>query len=55
MSNKKQTAIDRFLNSEPVGQTKQRKVVLDSREGLIERIDKILVTKEGKQLLREQY
>jgi hypothetical protein len=56
MNNKKQSAIDRFLNSEPVGNSKQqKKVVLDSREGLIERIDKILVTKEGKQLLREQY
>ena len=32
-----------------------KKVVLDEREGLIERVDKILVTKDGKQLLREQY
>lgn len=32
-----------------------RKHVLDEREGLIERVDKILVTKDGKQLLREQY
>ena len=32
-----------------------RKHILDEREGLIERVDKILVTKDGKQLLREQY
>ena len=32
-----------------------KKVILDEREGLIERVDKILVTKDGKQLLREQY
>lgn len=31
------------------------KVMLDSREGLIERVDKIFITKDGKQLLREQY
>lgn len=56
MSNKKQSAIDRFLNTTPnQGSKQQKKFVLDEREGLIERIDKILVTKEGKQLLREQY
>jgi hypothetical protein len=32
-----------------------KKVVLDEREGLIERFDKIFVTKDGKQLLREIY
>lgn len=32
-----------------------RKQVLDEREGLIERVDKVFVTKDGKQLLREQY
>jgi hypothetical protein len=56
MSNKKQTAIDRFLNTTPTqGQKNSKKVVLDEREGLIERMDRILVTKDGKQLLREQY
>ena len=34
---------------------KSKKVVLDERSGLIERVDKILITKDGKQLLREQY
>ena len=32
-----------------------KKVILDEREGLIERVDKIYVTADGKQLLREQY
>jgi hypothetical protein len=32
-----------------------KKVVLDEREGLIERVDRIFVTADGKQLLREQY
>ena len=32
-----------------------KKVVLDEREGLIERVDRIYVTKDGKQLLREIY
>ena len=32
-----------------------KKVILDEREGLIERIDRILVTNDGRQLLREQY
>jgi len=32
-----------------------KKVILDEREGLIERIDRVFVTKDGKQLLRERY
>ena len=53
-NDKKQSAIDRFLKTtEPTKDSK--KFVLDEREGLIERIDKVLVTKDGKQLLREQY
>jgi len=57
MSNKKkQTAIDRFLNSgQPIKVRESKKAILDEREGLIERIDRIIVTKDGKQLLREQY
>jgi hypothetical protein len=34
---------------------KPKKVILDERSGLIERVDKIFVTSDGKQLLREQY
>ena len=32
-----------------------KEVTLNEREGLIERVDKIFVTQDGKQLLREQY
>jgi len=32
-----------------------KKVVLDEREGLIERVDKVYITKDGKLLLREWY
>ena len=53
---KKLSAIDRFLKAtEPTTVRESKKIVLDEREGLIERIDKVLVTKDGKQLLREQY
>lgn len=44
---------DKKVENENIKQSK--KVILDEREGLIERVDKILVTKDGKQLLREQY
>jgi hypothetical protein len=61
MENNVEKALDNFvgLPEEEEVQTKKienaKKVVLDEREGLIERVDKILVTKDGKQLLREQY
>jgi ubiquinone biosynthesis protein Coq4 len=55
MKNKKLSAIDRFLKSNEPTKNNQKMVVFDEREGLIERIDRVLVTKEGKQLLREQY
>ena len=53
-------AIDDFLadNEESSVDEKSattKKIVLDEREGLVERIDKIIVTKDGKQLLREVY
>lgn len=35
--------------------TKKKEVVLNEREGLIERVDKVYVTGDGRQLLREQY
>lgn len=56
MEDKKREALDDFLPEEEKKNDKgAKKEVLDEREGLIERVDKILVTKEGKQLLREQY
>jgi hypothetical protein len=55
-NNHKKSAIDRFLKTtEPTNVKDSKRVVLDEREGLIERVDKILITKDGKQLLREQY
>jgi len=60
MENNVEKALDDFVGvPENEEETKKvenaKKVVLDEREGLIERVDKILVTKDGKQLLREWY
>lgn len=55
-NNKKQSAIDRFLKTTEPTTVKESKKYLQEFDGLIiERIDKVLVTKDGKQLLREQY
>lgn len=58
-TNKEEQALNDFLGSEEAKENNQennnKKVVMDEREGLIERVDKVLVTKDGKQLLREQY
>jgi ABC-type protease/lipase transport system fused ATPase/permease subunit len=70
MENKVEKAIDDFVETPQTEEEKAKaiaeviakekrdnlkKVVLDEREGLIERIDRVLVTKDGKQLLREWY
>jgi hypothetical protein len=60
MKNKVEKALEIFVDEpQEVDEKKKiensKKVVLDEREGLIERVDKILVTKDGKQLLREVY
>lgn len=60
MENKVEKALDKFVDVPQTEEVKPKvettkKVILDEREGLIERVDKILVTKDGKQLLREQY
>lgn len=60
MENKVEKALDNFLDFTETEEVKSKvdsnkKVILDEREGLIERVDKIFVTKDGKQLLREQY
>ena len=63
MENNVEKALDSFVNDTPVKEEDElltkietaKKVVLEEREGLIERVDKIFVTKDGKQLLREQY
>jgi len=58
MENKQEKALSNFVDEpqEEVAEDKNvKKVVIDEREGLIERYDKILVDKKGRQLLREQY
>ena len=59
----KEKVLNQFLENEENEEEKKdknvdeetKRVVLEEREGLIERVDKILVTQDGKQLLREQY
>ena len=56
MENNVKKALSNFVDEPQLEEDlNEKKVVLDEREGLIERVDKILVTKDGKQLLREQY
>lgn len=56
MENNVEKALNDFVeNPEEKKDEKAKKEVLDERSGLIERVDKIFVTKDGKQLLREQY
>ena len=60
MENNVEKALDNFVDTpEEQVETKKidnaKKVVLDEREGLIVRVDKVFVTKDGKQLLRERY
>lgn len=47
--------IDENISEENEKDVKSKKIILDEREGLIERIDKQYVTSDGRQLLREQY
>lgn len=59
MDKSKENALDNFVDVQEDEQNEEdgdaKKVVLDEREGLIERVDRILVTNDGRQLLREQY
>lgn len=57
MDKDKEKALNDFVDlpEEDEKDAKEKKVVLDEREGLIERVDKVFVTKDGKQLLREHY
>lgn len=59
MENNVEKALDNFIDT-PEEETlktedQSKKVILDEREGLIERVDKIFVDKTGRQLLREVY
>ena len=60
MEKTNEKALNDFLGSEKpkttaVEDPDNKSTILDEREGLIERVDKVLVTRDGKQLLREQY
>jgi|GEM_PF-3478460 hypothetical protein len=61
MKKTKEEALEGFLDNEEQskkpenGNIDKKEVVMKEREGLIERVDPIYVTKNGKQLLREQY
>jgi len=57
MENNKEKALSDFINEPEIQEDDNvKEIVLNEREGLIERYDKkILVNKDGKQLLREQY
>jgi ubiquinone biosynthesis protein Coq4 len=58
MKNKEEKAINDFVDVPEENNDDNKKIkeeILNDRQGLIERVDKILVTKDGKQLLREQY
>lgn len=57
MENKVKKALGNFVDDEVQDENinTRKEVVLNEREGLIERVDKIHVTRDGRQLLREQY
>lgn len=59
MENNVEKALNDFVETPESNEEKKekdaKKVVLDEREGLIERVDRIFVTNDGRQLLREQY
>ena len=56
MKKNAEKAVDDFVDlPEELEDENTKKVVIDEREGLIERVDKIYVTEDGRQLLREQY
>lgn len=58
MNSNKKNILDDFLKSEKtdlLAKSQEQKIVLGTKEGLIERIDKRYITNDGRQLLREQY
>ena len=56
MKNNVEKALSNFVEVESQDdENNQKEVILREREGIIERVDRIFVTKDGKQLLREQY
>ncbi len=62
MKNNVEKALSDFVDNpaeevkvEKIDDINKKKVVLDEREGLIERLDRVFIDKSGRQLLREQY
>lgn len=60
MEKNKENALNQFLGEEEeeiqtIPKVNHKEAVLEEREGLIERVDKIFVDKSGRQLLREVY
>ena len=62
MKNNVKKVLDTFVNEPELDEEAQKKadeakknVILTEKSGLIERVDKIFVTEDGRQLLREQY
>lgn len=53
--NDKEKAIEKFLENSDENSENTKKKVIDQREGLIERVDKTYITRDGRQLLREHY
>jgi hypothetical protein len=48
--------LDDFLGMDsPEKPNVDKKKLIDEKTGLIERVDRVLITKDGRQLLREQF
>jgi len=60
MENNVEKAVNNFIGTSEEEELKNsngntKKVILNQREGLIERVDRLYITEDGRQLLREQY
>lgn len=58
MDKSKEEALNNFVDNPEENKKKKDKkerVVMDEREGLIERVDKVYITEDGRRLLREHY
>jgi len=57
MENEKEKAINKFIDvpEENNDDKKIKEEILNDRQGLIERVDKVFIDKSGRMLLREQY
>ena len=56
MKNNNENVLDQFLFGKVTKKKdSNKKVIINQREGLIERIDRTLITDDGRVLLREQY